>query len=243
MLVMVTWIIVCWSGNARAENRGEELLKKLDETMALAKDQHFQYHLVTQEPGKEKREQVMDVKIKGSKKRLVEFLSPGDIKGMKILVLSRNKMYVYLPAYRKVRRVASHAKDQGFMGTTYSHDDISTAVYSEAYIAKLLRETDTHWVVEAIRKPGAGGTYAKLEFDLTKKYIHPDEIRFFNDKGVKIKTEHRIGYSCQGKVCNARVMKMTDHVRNDAWTKMERTKWEVNTGPSDRLFTMRNLQR
>ena len=29
-------------------------------------------------------------------------------------------MYVYLPAYNKIRRVASHASNQGFMGTMFS---------------------------------------------------------------------------------------------------------------------------
>ena len=52
--------------------------------------------------------------------------------------------------------------------------------------------------------------------DMTKKYYHPSTIRYFNKKGVKIKTEHRSAFACIGKVCNAGVMKMVDHVRNGA---------------------------
>lgn len=37
-------------------------------------------------------------------------------------------MYVYLPAFGKVRRIASHTKDQGFLGLTFSQDDMATTV-------------------------------------------------------------------------------------------------------------------
>ena len=229
--------------SAAADAKGEQVLKRLDKIMTLAKDQTFTYDLTTKEPGKPERKMVMDVRVKGTTWRRVDFVAPGDVKGMKVLVLSQSKMYIYLPAYRKVRRVASHVKAQGFMGTTLSHDDISTTTYSEYYAGKLVGETKTHWKVVATRREGKDVPYPKLEFDLTKKYIHPSEIRYFNDKGKKIKTEVRTGYSCLGKVCNARVMKMTDHVRNGAWTTMVRTKWKVNTGIKDRIFSLRSIQR
>ena len=229
--------------SAAAGAKGEQVLKRLDKIMTLAVDQTFTYDLTTKEPGKPERKMVMDVRVKGTTWRRVDFVAPGDVKGMKVLVLSQSKMYIYLPAYRKVRRVASHVKAQGFMGTTLSHDDISTTTYGEFYAGKLVGETKTHWKVVATRREGKDVPYPRLEFDLTKKYIHPSEIRYFNDKGKKIKTEVRTGYSCLGKVCNARVMKMTDHVRNGAWTSMVRTKWQVNTGIKDRVFSLRSIQR
>ena len=230
-------------GSAAADARGKQLLERLDRIMTLATDQTFLYDMTTKEPGKPERKLVMRVRIKGSKWRRVDFEAPGDVKGMKVLVLSQSKMYNYLPAYRKVRRVASHVKAQGFMGTTLSHDDMSTATYGEFYEGKFLSETKSHWMVVATRRKGADVPYPKIEFDLTKKYIHPSEIRYYNDKGKKIKTEVRTGYSCQGKICNAEVMTMTDHVRNNTWTRMVRTRWQTNTGIKDRVFSLRSIQR
>ncbi len=236
-------LTVAAPGAARADAAGEKLMKRLDKIMTLAKDQTFVYNLVTKEPGKGERKMVMRVRIKGTEWRRVDFEAPGDVKGMKVLVRSKSKMYIYLPAYRKVRRVASHVKDQGFMGTTLSHDDISTATYNKFYEGTKTGETKTHWTVVAKRRKGADVPYPKLEFDLSKKYIHPTEIRYFNDKGKKIKTEVRTKYSCQGDICNAAEMKMTDHVRNDAWTRMSRTTWKVNTGLKNRTFSLRSIQR
>ena len=234
---------LCAVDTAAADTRGDKIMKLLDTTMTLARDQRFTYDLITLEPGKAERKLVMDVRVKGSTWRRVDFVAPGDVKGMKVLVLSQSKMYVYLPAYRKVRRVASHVKDQGFMGTTLSHDDISTVTYGKYYHAKFLGETNTHYKIVATRREGMKVPYPKLEFDILKKYNHPSEIRYFNDKGKKIKTEARTGYSCQGKICNAAEMKMTDHVRNGAWTKMVRKRWKVNIGIKDRIFSLRSLQR
>ncbi len=231
------------AGTAAADAKGEQIMKRLDKIMTLAQDQTFTYNLISKDPGKPERKMVMKVRVKGIKWRRVDFVAPGDIKGMKVLVLSQSKMYIWMPAYRKLRRVAGHVKDQGFMGTTLSHDDISTTQYAEYYAGKLVGETKTHWKIVATRRPGKDVPYPKLEFDLTKKYVHPSQIRYFNDKGKKIKTEVRTEYSCQGKVCNAKVMTMTDHVRNGAWTKMVRTKWKVNTGIKDKVFTRRSLQR
>ena len=88
-------------------------------------DTWFRFTAVTQEPGKAPREMTVEVQNQGEK-RLVNFEGPSDMKGTRVLVLSRQQMWVYLPAYRKVRRVASHVKQQGFMGTTYSDEDMST---------------------------------------------------------------------------------------------------------------------
>ncbi len=228
---------------AFAGDKGGEVLKKVDAAMTAAKDQHFVQELVTKIPGKEKIKQVMDVRIKGTKYRRVEFLEPGDIKGMRVLVLSQNNMYTYLPAYRKVRRVANHVKDQGFMGTTFSQNDISIVTYSDTYDGKLTKEDAKHWYIIATRKPGAKTPYAKIELDVKKDLKLASQLRYFNDKGVKIKTEDRTGYSCKGKVCVPKTLKMTDHRRNDVWTAITWTTWEINTGIKDSFFSKRKLAR
>ena len=238
---------LCLPMAARAEVSGEEALKLLDQALTRADDQHFVYDLITKEPGKALRKLVLDVRVKGTKLRRSDFLAPGDVKGMKALVLSQDKMYIYLPAYRKVRRVAGHVQNQGFMGTCFSHHEMTTTTYSKLYTAKVLRETATHWILEVSPKPGKEAPYTRIEIDLLKDMHHPSEIRYFNAKGEKLKTETRTGYTCTptpaGQLCNYQEAKMVSHVRNNAWSKFVRTKWEVNTGVSKRYFTLRSLQR
>jgi hypothetical protein len=243
LAVLTRCILLMAAAAVGEESPGERVLHLMDEAMTQAQDQYFVQDIITQEPGKEPRKMKMRVHIKGKEWRRVEFFEPGDVKGMRVLVRSVTQMYVYLPAYRKVRRVASHVRSQGFMGTTFCHDDISTVTYSPLYTAKLLSENDTHWTIQATLKEGKDYPYTKLEFDVLKNNKQPSEIRYFNDKGVKVKTEHRSNYECQGTICNPKKLKMVDHTRNGMWTEIIGLEWKVNTGVKDSHFTVRSLQR
>ncbi len=237
-------LILAAADNGAAEGSpGERVLRLMDEAMTQAQDQSFIHEIVTQEPGKDPRRMKMRVYIKGKEWRWIEFLEPGDVKGMRILVRSVSQMYVYLPAYRKVRRVASHVRSQGFMGTTLCHDDISTVTYGPLFTARLLSENDTHWTIEANLKKGNDYPYPKLEFDVLKNVKQPSEIRYFNDKGAKVKTELRSKYECEGTICNPKKLRMVDHNRNGMWTEIVCHEWKINTGLKDSQFTVRALQR
>jgi hypothetical protein len=69
------------------------------------------YEITNKEPGKDEGTLAMTVKLKGEK-RYTEFSAPADMRGTKVLILSPTQMYVYLPSYGKVRRIANHTKDQ-----------------------------------------------------------------------------------------------------------------------------------
>src|SRR5262249_50561685 len=122
---------------AHADPAGDAVLAKLDAAMNKAKTLIFDYEIVNKEgPDKSEKTMAMSVKPKGER-RYSESPPPADMKGTKVLVLSPTQMYVYLPAFGKVRRIASHTKDQGFLGLTYSQDDLATSAYSPQYTASV----------------------------------------------------------------------------------------------------------
>jgi hypothetical protein len=220
---------------------GDEVIAKMDAAVTRAQDQYFEYDVINQEPGREGKLMQIKAWVMGEQ-RMTEFVAPGDMKGTKALVRSRAQMYIYLPAYSKVRRVASHAASGAFMGTTFSNDDISTVTYGETFTGTVLSEDDTQWVLEAKPIEGANTAYARLEIDMSKQYDQPTEIRYFNADGQNTKTEYRTRYTCQGEICNAESMKMVDHTRNDASTELLRTTWQTNTGLDAGFFSVRSLQ-
>jgi hypothetical protein len=241
-LLLASALVALGPNAARADEKGEKVMKLMDASFTKAKDQHFEFEVVTTEPGKAERRLTMDVHIKGSKWRHIHFLAPGDIKGMKVLILDVSQLYVWLPAYRKVRRVASHVRDQGFMGTALSQDDMSVVTYGDLYEGKFLSETKTEWKIEGKLRAGKDFPYPKIEFEIRKDYHQPSAVRYFDAKGTMVKSEARTGYRCQGDICNPAVLKMTDHVRNGIATTLTQAKWETNTGVPDSFFTQRSLQ-
>jgi outer membrane lipoprotein-sorting protein len=189
---------------------------------------------------------VFQVQIMGSK-RLVEFLAPGDMKGTKVLTLSARQMYVYTPAYNKVRRIASHVTEQGFMGTTLSDADMSLTHYAEFYTAKIKSETEQTVVLALTPKPGAEAPYDAIEIEIDRvDHLRPNRILYLNAKGDKVKTEERPKYECKQPgaepICTPAVMNMIDHTRGDMTTTMTMTEFRVNQGLDDSMFSVRTLQ-
>lgn len=221
---------------------GNTLLGKVDEALNRSDDMTFEYEVVNAEPGGEPKAMTLAVVVK-DELRMTEFLAPGDMKGTKALVQGQDKMYIYLPAYNKVRRVSSSLTEGGFMGTTFANEDISTTHYAPYFDAKLLSETDAAGTLELTPKAGVATAYSKLELTFDKKMLLPTQIKYFNKNGKHAKTETRAAFSCEGAVCNAGEMTMVDHTRGDASTSLLRTKWQVNTGVGEDLFSVRNLQK
>ena len=221
---------------------GDEHLSQVDARANAPSDTWFEFKAVTQEPGKAAREMAFEVQNMGTK-RLVNFSAPSDMKGTRVLVLSRKQMWVYLPAYKKVRRVASHVKQQGFMGTMYSDEDMSTSHYAKAYEADTVSEDSDTITLKLSPRDKSGSGYGWLEMVVRRDIMLPSEIRFFNGDGRHVKTEKRPEYNCDGDVCTPKMMKMVDHTRGDAWTSLSAEARKVNQGISESVFSVRNLER
>jgi len=60
--------------------------------------------------------------------RLVEFLSPSDIRGTKTLLIEHSQrdddIWIYLPAMKKVRRLVANNKKDSFVGTDFTYGDV-----------------------------------------------------------------------------------------------------------------------
>lgn len=226
---------------ARADAAGDQLLAAMDSAMNRAKTHTFNYEIRSQEPGKSETVGALNLTSKGEK-RLFEYLAPADMKGTRVLILSPTQMYVYLPAFGKVRRIASHTGDQSFMGMAFSQDDLATQAFGPEYSAALTTEDPITRTLTLTPKAGKETTYAKIEVVVSKDRNLPAELRYFNKDGKHIKTETRSDYTCEGDVCTATELQMTDLVHGNR-TRLKRKSWRVNEAVSDDLFSKRNLER
>jgi outer membrane lipoprotein-sorting protein len=201
---------VAFHGPAKADPAGD-VLTQMDAAMNRAKTLQFDYEITNKEPGKDEKTLAMTVKLKGEK-RYTEFSAPADMKGTKVLILSPTQMYVYLPSYGKVRRIASHTKDQGFLGLTYSQDDMATTSYAPLYNASLAGEDGANYKLVLTGKT-ADTPYAKIEVTVLKDKKVATELKYFNAEGKNTKTEVRSNFSCEGDVCTPGELKMTDNTK------------------------------
>lgn len=222
-------------------DRAQAILRKTDAAMNTAEDQVFRYRVTTTEPDGDERTMLMKVWVKG-KKRLTRFLAPGDVEGTKALTLSPERMYVYLPAYQKVRRVASHTSRDNFMGTAISKAEMAITRYAPYYDAELIDEDEEGWTLRLTLKPDGTGPHDRIEIDVSKEHHRPVELRYYDEEGDHVKTESRRDYTCRDDVCNMKILEMVDHEKGGLKTVFEREKWRVNTGLSDDRFSVRSLE-
>jgi hypothetical protein len=64
-----------------------------------------------------------------TEKRVIRFLAPAEVKGTGMLIYDydaqSDDMWIYMPALRKTRRIASGEKNQSFMGSEFSNADLT----------------------------------------------------------------------------------------------------------------------
>jgi outer membrane lipoprotein-sorting protein len=230
---------------ALADPKGQEILGKVDKMMNNFSDGVFESKLLVKTPDGSSREYGFTTFQKAPDKRLVRFTSPGDIKGMGVLVENAETMYVFLPGFQKVRRMGTHIKSQTFMGSDFGFEDMSQTAYSPVYDPKVAAEDDKTVTLELTAKPGKDLEFPKLRMVVDKTMTVPTKVEYMDAGGKKLKTQVRDGYKKdEGRDYYApgRVV-MTDHRRNDHVSEIVFTSTKLNTGLGDDLFTQRSLIR
>ena len=219
-----------------------EILTKLDDVVNAPKDQDMKMKLILiDKDGKEKVRE-MSMLQKGSDKRLAKFLSPADQKGIAFLSLPNDIMYLYLPAFKKTRRIASHVKNTKFAGTDFTYEDMEAKRYSEKWIPELIKKEDSHHILQLIPKKGVKTDYSKLIMWVRTDNFYPAKIEHY-DKGNKLykvmvreKIEKVSGYWV------SKESEMED-LKAKHKTKMILENVKFDSGLSDEVFTDRYLSR
>lgn len=257
MLYLALFLIIAGSAATPANEKekgltGEDILAKV-EAVNDAQDQTSNMKMILIDKGE--KENIREVKVwtKGERKRLIKFLSPADVKGVGFLVLDADleseKMYLYLPAFNKTRRIAGSAKSESFMGSDFSYSDISSANYSQDYQAKRMSDEDDQYVLELKRKEGSNKDYAKLVMRVSPEVFVPTKIEFYELKKVKGKEQLNLRKVMNaekiiriGKYWIPQQITMED-IKKSHRTIMELSNIQFDIGLSDDLFTERYLQR
>ncbi len=221
----------------------QEILDKADEVLTTYNDQSLLVTItVVDSDGMEKLRQ-MKVWQKGNM-RLLKFIKPADWKGTALLALDPKTNYIYLPSYKKIRRVAAHARNQSFQGMDCSQADMALIRFGTDYAPELIEEADTHYLLDLTPKPGSNAGYGKLILKIGKDHSEVLQIDYFAKDGKeKIKTEVRTNFKLyEGKHYNADTLTITSAKGNHK-TILKNSDYKFDQGLPDKYFTTRNLKK
>lgn len=236
-------VILVFNVNLLAQNSSaSEILKTVDVVVNAPKDIHQISRMILIDKDGNEKVRESEMYQKGDEMRLVRFLSPADQKGIGFLSLPNDVMYLYLPAFRKIRMIASHVKNTNFAGTDFSYDDMSSFKYSKEYNPQLIETKDNVYVLELTPKPDVEKDYSKLVIRVRKDNFYPVKIDYYDKGGNLWKVMVREKLVKKGNYWIAMEMEMKDLKKLHS-TKMVVDKIELDTGLTDKTFTKRNLKK
>lgn len=218
------------------------VLKKMDQVLYACKDQTVKIRMViTDRNGKESVREAETIQ-KGNSMRLFRFTAPASQAGIAFLSLPGEVMYLYLPAYGKERRIASHIKNQNFAGTDFSYEDMESKLYEERYDAVSVKTEGDRYVLELRPKQDNKAGYPKLVVSLGTDNFYPVQVKYYDKTGKQVKELNNSKIEKKGNYWIATDFEMKDLVKGTK-SRMIITDVVFDKNLSDDEFTVRKLIR
>jgi outer membrane lipoprotein-sorting protein len=221
---------------------GATLLARVDSVLTAPRDQTAIERMQLIDADGSTKERELRFYQKGPEKRLVRFVKPADVRGVAFLRLADDRMYLYLPAFRRVRRIASSIRNEGFMGTDFSYEDLSQTSYSGDYDVTDVSEADGAYTLTLEPKEGADVSYARLVMEVPDSDWVVRKIDYFDESGDRVKTFTVADVREVDGYLYVTKMEMVSW-RSGHRTVLEMEELQLDSGLSDDLFTQRSLKR
>lgn len=219
-----------------------DIVKKGDEVVNAPKDAHILTTMILIDKDGNRNERTSEMYQIGTQKRLIRFLSPADQKGIGFLTLPNDVMYLYLPAFHKVRQIAAHVKNQNFAGTDLTYEDLSEFELSKAHRVELVSETSAIWTIRLYPDDPKENDYSYLHVNYRKDNYYPVKVEYFDSSGTVWKLIERKNLEQVDGYWIARKLEVRDLKKNHA-TISTMDKVEFDIGLKDDIFTKRYLMR
>ena len=181
-------------------------------------------------------------------KSMVRYLDPFDLRFSGYLIINNdlreNDQWVYLPTYRRIRRV--NLRREAVFGTDFTFEDIVPREIEDGDYRrmpdKLLEGTPTY-VVEVTPKEHSDSEYSKFVIHVDKTNCVPLLTDYWDDKGLQVKQLTAPAEHVQEMQGVYVPMQLTMHnVQLETYTTLHVEDLDPNTKISRKTFDLRRLE-
>ncbi len=177
-----------------AEPNPQEIMDKVMETQT-SNSSALDLALTLIESGGQERERRLQTLSMTENKRtssITVFLSPSSVKNTRFLSVENEQgktdQWIYLPALKRVKRIAATEEGGSFMGSDFSYADMASTTYeADEATHTLLEETATTYTVRSV--PFDKTTYGKTETTVDKKTYLPLQVDFYAKDGTTLEKQ------------------------------------------------------
>jgi outer membrane lipoprotein-sorting protein len=253
LLLLLLSITTSYAWALTAEEKGLQIAQKADRLDSGWGDQKQSMEMILRnKQGQESRRQIRGRSLEvigDGDKALSIFDSPADVKGTAFLSFTHvnepDDQWLYLPALKRVKRIASKNKSGPFMGSEFAFEDMSSQEVDK-YTYKWLRDEQLDgkdvYVIERVPVDKHSGYTRQIVWG-DREIYHPLKVEFYDRKNALLKTLVLFDYKQYlGKYWRPDRMEMTNH-QNGKSTTLLFTDYVFNNGFSDRDFDRNSLKR
>jgi outer membrane lipoprotein-sorting protein len=217
------------------------VLKKIDKDASVFKDTSYTATMEIYKNGSKKTTLEFNMVMQGLTKQYIEFTAPGDVAGMKILMVGE-ELHMYSPEFKKVRKIAAHTESQGFLGSEWTAEDMVMAELSKRFDGEISGQSGNETTLTLTPKAEVQSNFSKLEVTIDKTKGGVTKITYFDGSGTAIREQVRGGWvKVEGQTMPTELS--MKNLKTGAETKIKLSNVKVNQGVSDDLFSRRTLLR
>lgn len=139
-----------------------------------------------------RRLQTLSLTENGKTSSITVFLSPSSVRNTRFLSVENDQgktdQWIYLPALKRVKRIAANEEGGSFMGSDFSYADMASTTYdADEATHTLLEETETTYRVRSV--PFDSSTYGKTETTVDKATYLPLQVDFYAKDGTTMEKQ------------------------------------------------------
>jgi outer membrane lipoprotein-sorting protein len=227
---------------------GIEIAKMVDEKPTPKDMSNKTKMVLTNSKGKSRTNVMVSISIGNNKKQIIWFMEPKDDRGVAFLKIEHNdkddEMRMWLPAFKKVRRISSKKKGDSFMGSDMSYEDLSNRELNENEYKRLDDEIVNGvecYVLEIIPKKEVKSSYSKHISWIAKNGLYGVKEESFDKRGILLKKKEYTFNKVQEYYIIDRVF--VENVQKQHSTEVTFLDVKVDSGIDDGLFHEKNLKR
>ncbi len=221
---------------------GATILAEVDRRAAVFADQSYRAKMEVFEGGTLKKTLEFHASMRGLEQQLIVFDAPGDVAGMKVLMQDADTLHVYLPEFKKTRRVASHVRNQGFLGSEFTYEDMTQSSLSPFFNAEFQGKTGTETTLVLTPKKGVNVSHARLVVTIDAAQGGVTKMAYFEADGSQTREQIREAWQNVGGH-NVPTRIRMKNLRNGHETVVTRSDIVVNQGLEASVFSPRQLLR
>ena len=133
-------------------------------------------------------------------KTILEFMSPRDVKGTKLLTFSHrskdDEQWLFLKSLRRTKRISSKSKQASFLNSDFSFEDLAGQTiekYKHFWLKDSLVDNREVYIIEQVPNSNTSA-YSKQISYIDKVYKNPVQIEYYGKQNTLIKVARFYDY-------------------------------------------------